>query len=75
MNEAPALIREDSSAGLIERSGEFRVSDNTKPLHTGTTGKATPEGASNAGQTGSQNTLTIEDMIPEWSGPGRKTRA
>ncbi|MGI9415813.1 MAG: DUF5330 domain-containing protein [Hyphomicrobiales bacterium] len=73
--QAPARNSEDSSAGLIDLTTEFQVSDNAEPLHTGSTETNAPSGASNAGQPDSQNTLTIEDLIPEWSGPGRKARA
>lgn len=76
----PVEPKEDRSAGAIDFTAPFQVSGNTEPLHTGTVhpgtvNPGTPADTSTAGRPDSQNTLTIEDLIPEWSGPGRKTRA
>jgi hypothetical protein len=51
------------------------VSENTAPLHTGSadTRRITPAAGGNDAK--SQNTLKIEDLIPQWKGPGKNTRA
>ncbi len=51
------------------------VAENTAPVHTGSTDqpRITPAGGKKDEK--SQNTLKIEDLIPQWNGPGANTRA
>ena len=74
---APVEARQDRSAGAIDLTATFQVAGNTKPLHTGAVNPTAPVEIDRPviDRSDSQNTLTIEDLIPEWSGPGRKTRA
>lgn len=72
---------EDRAAGMTDMTAAFQVADTTTPLHTGAVNPnaqvdvETETDRPNVDRSNSQNTLTIEDLIPEWSGPGRQTRA
>jgi len=74
---APVEASEDRSARAIDFAASFQVAGNTEPLHTGAVNPTAPLELDRptVDRPDSQNTLTIEDLIPEWSGPGRKTKA
>jgi len=73
----PVEEREDRSAAAFDHTVSFQVAGNTEPLHTGAVNPTAPVEIDHprVDRPDSQNTLTIEDLIPEWSGPGRKTKA
>ena len=74
---APLDASEDRSARAIDYTSSFQVAGNAEPLHTGAVNPTAPVEIDRptVDRSNSQNTLTIEDLIPEWSGPGRKTKA
>lgn len=70
--ENQASVRQDNTRRYAnQQAAPFLVSENTSPVYTGSTIKRT---ANNNGSR-SQNTLKIEDLIPEWKGPPKQTRA
>jgi len=48
----------------------YQISENATPVYTGSSTTAQP-----AQDSGSQNTLRLDDLIPEWTGPAKNERA
>ncbi len=67
--EAPAAAQSEAarSEAALSSEGRYRISDNSQPVHTGSADQ--PAQAPASDQPSSQNTLRLEDLIPEWSGP------
>jgi len=61
----------ETQASVRQDNGRRYANQQAAPVYTGSTSKRT---ANNNGSR-SQNTLKIEDLIPEWKGPPKQTRA
>lgn len=78
-DDASADANEDRSVDAGRRSNEHKqVSSTASAEHPLITGSTLPKGTvvlANAQSNKSQNTLKLEDLIPQWKGPRKSSRA